>query len=148
MCSCCPTKWSEEFPGGQDTAASEGPWFLPGILWHSMACQSAYIKMSPKKAYHPLQRHHVASIIMQHGSPCRCHTRCLPSPRCRMKQCCLSSLTLNISIHENELLFPSQVLPSMLHWHRTVCDCHDIALVTFDWVGDILVKLWGMKSID
>ena len=43
------------------------------------------LKCHPK-SYHPLHRNHVAPVVTPHLSPCWCHTCCLSSPRCRMKQ--------------------------------------------------------------
>ena len=74
------------------------------------------------------------------------HTRCLPSPRCRNKQCWRFD-TVNfdtwkwVTVSLTGLTFNATL-------SLTVCDCQGIALVAFSLNGWHLLKYLGMESID
>ena len=108
----------------------------------------AILKMSPRNAYHLPHRHQVAPVVTQHGWPCRCHTRCLPSPRCRMKQCLLIIFD---TAHFDTWKWATVSLTGFafnVTLTLTICDCHDIALVAF-WLSRWhLGYTLRIKSID
>ena len=136
MCSCCPTKWSEvaqSTPVRQQVTDHDFREVLCGIRCPVNLYQlcPAILKIVTQKFYHLLQRHHVAPVVTQHGSPCRCHTRCLPSPRCRIKQCLIIIFD---TAHFNTWKWATVSLTGFAFngtLTLTVCDCHDIALVAF-----------------
>ena len=99
--------------------------------FRSAAASFCHIKNATQKSYHPLHRHHVAPVVTQHGSPCQCHTRCLPSPRCRMKQCLLIIFD---TVHFDTWKWATVSLTDFavnVTLTLTVSDCHGIALVAF-----------------